>query len=52
MRFDDLDSRMRVFETADDHCVLPGIHMVVRLDGVRAYSVSVDAHWRRASAIS
>ena len=33
MKFDDLDSRMRVFETAHDQCVLPGIHIVVRLDG-------------------
>ncbi|MCB9653521.1 MAG: guanylyltransferase [Deltaproteobacteria bacterium] len=33
MKFDDLDSKMRVFETAHDHCVLPGMHMVARLDG-------------------
>ena len=33
MKFDDLDSRMRIFETAHDHCVLPGLHMVARLDG-------------------
>lgn len=33
MKFDDLDSRMRVFETANDLCVLPGVHIVVRLDG-------------------
>jgi tRNA(His) 5'-end guanylyltransferase len=33
MKFDDLDARMRVFETAHDLCVLPGIHMVARLDG-------------------
>lgn len=33
MKFDDLDARMRVFETAHDHCVLPGIFMVARLDG-------------------
>ncbi|MEL7124477.1 MAG: tRNA(His) guanylyltransferase Thg1 family protein, partial [Bacteroidota bacterium] len=33
MRFDDLDKRMRVFETAHDHCVLPGIYMVARIDG-------------------
>ncbi len=28
---------MRVFETAHDHCVLPGIHMVARVDG-RSFS--------------
>lgn len=33
MKFDDLDTKMRVFETATDHCVLPGIWIVVRLDG-------------------
>lgn len=33
VKFEDLDARMRVFETADDRCVLPGIFIVVRLDG-------------------
>lgn len=33
MKFDDLDARMRVFETVHDQCVLPGIFMVARLDG-------------------
>jgi tRNA(His) guanylyltransferase len=33
MKFEDLDARMRVFETAHDHCVLPVVYMVVRLDG-------------------
>jgi tRNA(His) guanylyltransferase len=33
VNFDALDRRMRVFETAHDHCVLPEIHMVARLDG-------------------
>lgn len=33
MKFDDLDAQMRVFETAHDLCVLPGIFMVARLDG-------------------
>ena len=33
MKFDDLDATMRRFETAHDHCVLPGLHMVARLDG-------------------
>src|SRR5262249_55910692 len=28
MKFDELDDRMRVFETAHDLCVLPGLHMV------------------------
>ena len=33
MKFDDLDERMRIFETAHDHRVLPGVFMVARLDG-------------------
>ena len=33
MKFDELDDRMRVFETAHDLCVLPEIYMVARLDG-------------------
>ncbi|ODA33831.1 tRNA(His) guanylyltransferase Thg1 family protein [Planctopirus hydrillae] len=33
MKFDDLDNKMRVFETAADLCVLPGVFMVARLDG-------------------
>ncbi len=27
MKFDELDSKMRVFETAHDYCVLPGIYI-------------------------
>ena len=33
MKFTELDRKMRVFETAHDHSVLPGIFMVARLDG-------------------
>ena len=33
MKFTDLDKKMRVFETAHDHCVLPGMYMVARIDG-------------------
>jgi tRNA(His) guanylyltransferase len=37
MKFEQLDRRMRIFETAHDHCVLPGVHMVARIDG-RSFS--------------
>lgn len=37
MKFDELDRKMRVFETAADYCVLPGLFMVARLDG-RSFS--------------
>jgi len=33
MKFDELDNKMRVFENSHDHCVLPGIYMVARIDG-------------------
>ena len=33
MKFDELDETMRVFETAHDYCVLPGLYMVARIDG-------------------
>jgi len=55
MKFDDLDQRMRVFETAHDHCVLPGIHIVARLDGrsftrltkeVQAFEAPFDDRFR------
>lgn len=37
MKFEQLDRRMRVYETAHDHSVLPGVHMVARIDG-RSFS--------------
>lgn len=33
MKFDDFDQLMRVYETSQDHCILPNIYMVTRLDG-------------------
>src|SRR5690606_16156358 len=33
MKFDELDAIMRVYETSHDHCVLPEIYSVTRLDG-------------------
>ena len=33
MSSDGLDKRMRVFETAHDHSILPSLYTVVRLDG-------------------
>jgi len=37
MNFDKLDKKMRIYETSVDLCVLPGIHMVARIDG-RSFS--------------
>jgi len=33
MKFDELDEKMRVYETAHDFCAPPGMHMVARIDG-------------------
>src|SRR2546426_811031 len=44
MKFDDLDARMRQFETAHDLCVLPGIFMVARIDGRSFTRLTREAH--------
>jgi tRNA(His) 5'-end guanylyltransferase len=44
MKFDELDEQMRVFETAHDYCVLPGIHIVARLDGRSFTRLTKDVH--------
>ena len=33
MKFDDLDLKMRVYETVHDFCVVPEVYMVARIDG-------------------
>lgn len=44
MKFDELDARMRVFETANDRCVLPGLHMVARIDGRNFTRLTKERH--------
>lgn len=44
MPFDELDQKMRVFETAHDHCVLPGLYMVARLDGRSFTRLTREVH--------
>jgi tRNA(His) 5'-end guanylyltransferase len=44
MKFDELDGRMRVYETAHDQCVLPGLHMVARLDGRGFTRLTKEVH--------
>src|SRR5688500_4011286 len=55
MQFETLESTMRVFETAHDHCVLPGLWMAARLDGrgftrlvreVHPFEAPFDARFR------
>jgi tRNA(His) guanylyltransferase len=44
MKFDDLDKRMRVFETANDQVVLPGVYMAARLDGRSFTRLTKEVH--------
>jgi tRNA(His) 5'-end guanylyltransferase len=44
MKFDDLDARMRVFETAHDYRVLPGVFMVARIDGRNFTRLTKSVH--------
>ena len=44
MKFDELDVKMRVFETSHDHYVLPGIYMVARLDGRSFTRLTKEVH--------
>lgn len=44
MKFDELDAKMRVFETAHDLCVLPGLSMVARLDGRGFTRLTKEVH--------
>lgn len=44
MKFDDLDAKMRRYESAHDHCVLPGIFMVARIDGRGFTRLTKEVH--------
>ncbi len=44
MKFDELDQKMRVYETAHDLCVLPNIYMVARIDGRSFTRLTKDVH--------
>lgn len=44
MKFDDLDTKMRVFETGHDRCVLPGVYIVARLDGRSFTRLTKEIH--------
>jgi tRNA(His) guanylyltransferase len=44
MKFDDLDKKMRVFETAQDICVLPEIYIVARIDGRGFTKLTKEVH--------
>jgi tRNA(His) guanylyltransferase len=44
MKFDELDAKMRVFETAHDHCVLPQVYMIARIDGRNFTRLTKELH--------
>ena len=44
MKFDELDARMRVFETAHDYSVLPGVCLVARIDGRNFTRLTKEVH--------
>jgi tRNA(His) guanylyltransferase len=44
MKFDEIDAKMRVFETAHDICVLPQMFMVARLDGRSFTRLTKEVH--------
>jgi tRNA(His) 5'-end guanylyltransferase len=44
MKFDELDQKMRVFETAHDQCVLPEMYMVARIDGRSFTRLTKEVH--------
>lgn len=44
MKFNDLDVKMRVFETAADTCVLPGLYMAARIDGRSFTRLTKEVH--------
>lgn len=55
MIFEELDAKMRIFETAHDYCVLPEVYIVARIDGrnftrltkeIHKFDVPFDARFR------
>lgn len=44
MKFDTLDTKMRIFETSHDYCVLPEMYMVARLDGRSFTRLTKEVH--------
>ncbi|MDP4182564.1 MAG: tRNA(His) guanylyltransferase Thg1 family protein [Bacillota bacterium] len=44
MKFDDLDLKMRLYETAHDYCVVPEIYMVARIDGRNFTKLTKEVH--------
>ncbi len=44
MKFDDLDSKMRIYETSQDRCVVPSMYIVARIDGRSFTKLTKESH--------
>ncbi|WP_343521882.1 tRNA(His) guanylyltransferase Thg1 family protein [Pedobacter sp.] len=44
MKFNTLDAKMRVYETAQDYCVLPEMYMIARIDGRGFTRLTKEVH--------
>jgi len=44
MKFNELDKKMRIYETAHDHSVIPGVYIVARIDGRCFTTLTKDKH--------
>ncbi|RBQ03150.1 tRNA(His) guanylyltransferase Thg1 family protein [Pedobacter miscanthi] len=44
MKFDNLDAKMRVYETAQDRCILPEMYIVARIDGRGFTKLTKEVH--------
>lgn len=44
MKFDELDKKLRIYETAHDFCVPPNIYMVARIDGRNFTRLTKEKH--------
>ncbi len=44
MKFDDLDLKLRVYETSQDRCVLPEMYIVARIDGRNFTRLTKEVH--------
>ncbi|WP_343566507.1 tRNA(His) guanylyltransferase Thg1 family protein [Sphingobacterium sp.] len=44
MKFDDLDKKLRIYETYQDRQVLPGMYMVARIDGRNFTKLTKETH--------
>lgn len=44
MKFDELDKKLRIYETSHDFCVLPNVYMVARIDGRGFTRLTKEVH--------